>query len=83
MSVTNNDSRTLTVKKVRVDDGSFWSSDYTQERLERDGINTTIYSGNRWGVALSHRIGWDMDELKVIVTVETESGVTKELVYYV
>jgi len=82
VSVTNNDSRTLTVKKVRVDDGSFWSSDYTQERLERDGINTTIYSGNSWGVALSHRIGWDMDELKVIVTVETESGVTKELVYY-
>lgn len=81
VTVTNNDFRTLHVTRVKVDDGTFWSSDYTKEKLAASGINTAIASGKQFGVSLSSRFGWYTNNLKVIVTVETDGGVTKELVY--
>jgi hypothetical protein len=78
---TNNDFRTLHVTRIKVDDGTIWSSDYKKEKLAASGINTAIASGKQFGVSLSSRFGWYTNNLNVIVTVETDGGVTKELVY--
>lgn len=79
VSLTSTDSRVLRVTRVQVNDGSFWSADYSEEQLKTAGILTTLNSGDELAMTASSRVGWDLTNLNVIVTVQLPNGQTKNL----
>lgn len=78
VSLTNTDSRTLTVTRVQINDGSFLSADFSKEQLDSAGIVTVLNAGDVFSMAGTSRVGWDLTNLNVIVTVQLPNGQTKD-----
>lgn len=81
ITLDNQDNRELTVMRVQVSDGSVYSTNYSNTDLSRSGIPTLIAKGQSFGITISSRFGWDTTNLKVIVTVETDTGKTQDFSY--
>lgn len=78
VSLTNTDTRTMTVTRVQINDGSLWSADFSKDKLESSGIITMLKTGNVFSMSASSRVGWDLTNLNVIVTVQLSNGQTKD-----
>ncbi|MDF8372059.1 hypothetical protein G9403_10590 [Weissella paramesenteroides] len=76
--MTNTDTRTMTVTRVQINDGSLWSADFSKDKLESSGITTMLNTGNVFSMSASSRVGWDLTNLNVIVTVQLPNGQTKD-----